>query len=120
MVNIFNHMDNFIFVISTNRKIKFANKTVLKKINVDYKNLDTLLYGMFDKERFLDIIKNFILFIPKGKILAQYHQYYGMKKAINSVINAVDDDGRAGVVWHTQGSGKSFSMTFLAGKTKRQ
>lgn len=84
-------------------------------LGVDYKNLDTLLYGMFDKERFLDIIKNFILFIPKGKILAQYHQYYGMKKAIDSVINAVDDDGRAGVVWHTQGSGKSFSMTFLAG-----
>ena len=91
-------------------------------LGVDYKNLDTLLYGMFDKERFLDIIKNFILFIPKGKILAQYHQYYGMKKAINLVINAVDDDGRAGVVWHTQGSGKSFSMTFLAGnliKNKR-
>ena len=84
-------------------------------LGVDYKNLDTLLYGMFDKERFLDIIKNFILFIPKGKILAQYHQYYGMKKAIDSVINAVDNDGRAGVVWHTQGSGKSFSMTFLAG-----
>ena len=84
-------------------------------LGVDYKNLDTLLYGMFDKERFLDIIKNFILFIPKGKILAQYHQYYGMKKAINSVINAVNSDGRAGVVWHTQGSGKSFSMTFLAG-----
>ena len=91
-------------------------------LGVDYKNLDTLLYGMFDKERFLDIIKNFILFIPKGKILAQYHQYYGMKKAINSVINAVNSDGRAGVVWHTQGSGKSFSMTFLAGnliKNKR-
>ena len=88
---------------------------VIDTLGVDYKNLDTLLYGMFDKERFLDIIKNFILFIPKGKILAQYHQYYGMKKAIKSVINAVDDDGRAGVVWHTQGSGKSFSMTFLAG-----
>ena len=95
---------------------------VIDTLGVDYKNLDTLLYGMFDKERFLDIIKNFILFIPKGKILAQYHQYYGMKKAIDSVINAVDNDGRAGVVWHTQGSGKSFSMTFLAGnliKNKR-
>ena len=88
---------------------------IIDILEVDYKNLDTLLYGMFDKERFLDIIKNFILFIPKGKILAQYHQYYGMKKAINSVIKAVDSDGRAGVVWHTQGSGKSFSMTFLAG-----
>lgn len=103
------------------KKINIEDE-VIDTLGVDYKNLDTLLYGMFDKERFLDIIKNFILFIPKGKILAQYHQYYGMKKAINSVINAVDDDGRAGVVWHTQGSGKSFSMTFLAGnliKNKR-
>ena len=96
------------------KKINIEDE-VKDTLGVNYKNLDTLLYGMFDKERFLDIIKNFILFIPKGKILAQYHQYYGMKKAINSVINAVDDDGRAGVVWHTQGSGKSFSMTFLAG-----
>ena len=96
------------------KKINMEDE-VIDTLGVDYKNLDTLLYGMFDKERFLDIIKNFILFIPKGKILAQYHQYYGMKKAIKSVINAVDDDGRAGVVWHTQGSGKSFSMTFLAG-----
>ncbi|MEE0616982.1 MAG: type I restriction endonuclease subunit R, partial [Intestinibacter bartlettii] len=96
------------------KKINMEDE-VIDTLGVDYKNLDTLLYGMFDKERFLDIIKNFILFIPKGKILAQYHQYYGMKKAINSVINAVDNDGRAGVVWHTQGSGKSFSMTFLAG-----
>ena len=96
------------------KKINIEDE-VKDTLGVDYKNLDTLLYGMFDKERFLDIIKNFILFIPKGKILAQYHQYYGMKKAIDSVINAVDNDGRAGVVWHTQGSGKSFSMTFLAG-----
>ena len=96
------------------KKINMEDE-VIDTLGVDYKNLDTLLYGMFDKERFIDIIKNFILFIPKGKILAQYHQYYGMKKAINSVINAVNSDGRAGVVWHTQGSGKSFSMTFLAG-----
>ena len=107
---------------STSREEVSIEDEVIDTLGVDYKNLDTLLYGMFDKERFLDIIKNFILFIPKGKILAQYHQYYGMKKAIHSVINAVDNDGRAGVVWHTQGSGKSFSMTFLAGnliKNKR-
>ena len=100
---------------STSREEVSIEDEVKDILGVDYKNLDTLLYGMFDKERFLDIIKNFILFIPKGKILAQYYQYYGMKKAINSVINAVHSDGRAGVVWHTQGSGKSFSMTFLAG-----
>lgn len=93
-----------------------------KKINVedevsnaDTMNLDTLMYGMFDKERFLSIIKDFILFTNKAKIMAQYHQYYGMVKAIESCKRAVKTDGRAGVVWHTQGSGKSFSMTFLAG-----
>ena len=84
------------------------------EINNKY-NFETLLFGMFDKERFLDIVKNFILFTNKGKIMAAYHQYYGMNKAIESVKRAVETDGRAGVVWHTQGSGKSFSMTFLAG-----
>ena len=96
------------------KKINIEDE-VIDTLGIDYKNLDTLLYGMFDKKRFLDIIKNFILFTPKGKIMAQYHQYYGMNKAIDSVEKAVDGDGRAGVVWHTQGSGKSFSMTFLAG-----
>ncbi len=83
--------------------------------NVDTINLDTLMCGMFDKARFLNIIKGFILFTNKAKIMAQYHQYYGMTKAIASCIKAVKNDGRAGVVWHTQGSGKSYSMTFLAG-----
>lgn len=82
---------------------------------IDKLNFDTLLYGMFGKERILDIIKNFILFTSKGKIMAAYHQYFGMNKAIDAVKRAVVTDGRAGVVWHTQGSGKSFSMTFLAG-----
>lgn len=78
-------------------------------------NLDTLMYGMFEKNRFLSIIRDFILFTNKAKIMAQYHQYYGMVKAIESCKKAVHEDGRAGVIWHTQGSGKSFSMTFLAG-----
>ncbi|WP_243159362.1 HsdR family type I site-specific deoxyribonuclease [Clostridium sp. SM-530-WT-3G] len=82
---------------------------------IDKLNFDTLLYGMFGKDRILDIIKNFILFTSKGKIMAAYHQYFGMNKAIKAVKRAVATDGRAGVVWHTQGSGKSFSMTFLAG-----
>ena len=96
------------------KKINIEDE-IIDTLGIDYRSLDTLLYGMFDKQRFLDIIKNFILYTPKGKIMAQYHQYYGMKKAISSVVDAVSGDGRAGVVWHTQGSGKSFSMTFLAG-----
>ena len=93
-----------------------------KKVNpeddsVMYQNrwLESLMFGLFHQPRLLDVIKNFILFTPKAKIMAQYHQYYGMKKAIASCERAVSGDGRAGVIWHTQGSGKSFSMTFLAG-----
>lgn len=93
------------------KKIKAEDEVT----NSDTMNLDTLMYGMFDKERFLNIIRSFILFTNKAKIMAQYHQYYGMMKAIESCKKAVKTDGRAGVVWHTQGSGKSFSMTFLAG-----
>ncbi len=91
-----------------------------KKINttdeiLDDRQLDTLMYGLFDKERLLDVIKNFTIFTNDAKIKAAYHQYYGMNKAISSTVQAVDTDGRAGVIWHTQGSGKSLSMVFLAG-----
>ncbi|MCR2820042.1 type I restriction endonuclease subunit R [Lederbergia panacisoli] len=91
-----------------------------KKINaedkvIENRQLDTLMYGLFDRERILDVIINFTLYSNEAKIMAAYHQYYGMKKAIASTIQAVHGDGRAGVIWHTQGSGKSYSMTFLAG-----
>lgn len=91
-----------------------------KKIDVndeviDNRQLDTLMYGLFEKSRFLDVIKNFTLFTNEAKIKAAYHQYYGMKKAIASATQAMNTDGRAGVIWHTQGSGKSLSMVFLAG-----
>jgi type I restriction enzyme, R subunit len=91
-----------------------------KKINlldvvIENRQLDTLMFGLFDKDRLLDVIRNFTLFTTEAKIMAAYHQYYGMRKAIASSISAVENDGRAGVIWHTQGSGKSYSMTFLAG-----
>lgn len=77
---------------------------------------DVLFKGMLEKTRILDIIKNFILFednTPEDiKIMAQYHQYYAVKKAVASTLKAVETDGRAGVFWHTQGSGKSLSMVF--------
>jgi type I restriction enzyme, R subunit len=83
--------------------------------------IETLIMGMLDKERFLDIVQEYTFFASgKAKIIAGYHQYFGMKKAIKSVIKAIDKDKRGGVVWHTQGSGKSFSMLFLtAGLIKR-
>ncbi|MEG2344795.1 MAG: type I restriction endonuclease subunit R [Anaerovoracaceae bacterium] len=84
--------------------------------------LEVLIMGMFKRERFLDIIKQFILFQSDGKdtfkILAGYHQYHAVNKAVENTIRATKEKGdrRIGVVWHTQGSGKSLSMVFYAGK----
>ena len=73
---------------------------------------------MFQKARLLDILKNFILFSGDGqkpiKILAGYHQYFAVRKAIEKAKIATKTDGKGGVFWHTQGSGKSLSMVFYA------
>ena len=75
-----------------------------------------LFYGMLRKDRLLDIINNFVLWSEDSKILSAYHQYFGVKKAITSTEKAIDNrTGKAGILWHTQGSGKSFSMVFYAG-----
>ena len=76
---------------------------------------ETLFNGMFRKDRLLDIISNYILYSNDAKILAQYHQYFGVKKAIESTLTKGKATGKAGIIWHTQGSGKSFSMVFYAG-----
>ena len=86
--------------------------------NTQYAQFDTFFEGMFQKERLLDIIKNFICFSNEGtnsfKILAGYHQYFAVRKAIESTKHAIVTDGKGGVFWHTQGSGKSLSMVFYA------
>lgn len=94
--------------------------------------LTTLIYGLCNKKTLLDYIRNFVTFeknkiedrqtkvtkIETMKKIAAYHQYYAVNKAINSTIEAAKAGGskKAGVVWHTQGSGKSLSMVFYAGK----
>ncbi|MGN1361949.1 MAG: type I restriction endonuclease subunit R [Eggerthellaceae bacterium] len=94
-----------------------------KSVDGDYAgtkgaNWKTMLDGMCPKARLLDIIKNFTCFdVREGgsaKILAGYHQYFAVRKAAERAVRAVEDDGRIGVFWHTQGSGKSLSMVFLA------
>ena len=86
--------------------------------NTQYAQFDTFFEGMFQKGRLLDIIKNFICFSNEGintfKILAGYHQYFAVRKAIESTKHATITDGKGGVFWHTQGSGKSLSMVFYA------
>ncbi|MDN6670462.1 MAG: type I restriction endonuclease subunit R [Tetragenococcus koreensis] len=81
--------------------------------NTQYAQWDTLIEGMFEKKRFLDILENFICFSDDAKILAAYHQYFAVHKAVVSAIKATETDGRGGVFWHTQGSGKSLSMVFF-------
>ena len=85
--------------------------------------LNVMIEGLLKPARLLDVIKNHIFFMNKNKekpikILAQYHQYFGVNKAYESIKRTLKPigDGRAGIVWHTQGSGKSFSMVMLAHK----
>lgn len=82
---------------------------------IDY---DTFFVGMFKQDRLLDILKNFICFSKNesgdAKILAGYHQYFAVKKAVERTVKATNGDGKIGVFWHTQGSGKSLSMVFYA------
>jgi len=87
--------------------------------------LEVLIRGVFDRQRFLDIVRNFVVFSdePSGLIkrVAKYHQYWAVNAAVESTIeaSAPDGDRRGGVVWHTQGSGKSIEMLFYAAKVMR-
>ena len=92
-----------------------ASKTMLQS--------EVLVKGICDKRRLLDLIRHFIVFEEneKGqriKKMAAYHQFHAVNKAIDETVNASKPSGnkRIGVVWHTQGSGKSLTMAFYAGK----
>lgn len=93
-----------------------------KILKITEPQLETMIKGMFEKKRFLDIIKNFILFQDDGssitKIIAGYHQYHAVNKAVENTHRALalKSDRRIGIVWHTQGSGKSLTMVFYAAK----
>ncbi len=83
--------------------------------------LEVLAKGVFDRGRFLDLIRHFIVFQEEDairKVIAGYHQFHAAGKAVATTLHAADrdGDGRGGVVWHTQGSGKSLTMAFFAGK----
>ena len=84
---------------------------------------DVLIAGMLDKKNLLDLIQNFIVFEPENgktiKKLARYQQYRAVNKAIDRILNAQSPQDRGGVVWHTQGSGKSLTMLYLAVKLRR-
>ena len=99
-----------------------------KKINDEGEegiiSLDTIIKGLCDKKRLMDLFENFIIYEETGgsvkKIFAKNHQYLGVNNAIQKFRNTNDNDGKLGVFWHTQGSGKSFSMIFFTQKIQRK
>lgn len=94
-----------------------TEKVNRKSIEQEGTSLERVIHGLFPKKRLLDYIENFILYYrDSSKIIAQNHQFIGVNKAIESFINRKQKKGKLGVFWHTQGSGKSFSMIFLSRK----
>lgn len=86
-------------------------------------SLETVIRGTCDKARFIDLVENFILFESKKatvKIVAKYHQYLGVNQALEGLHAIRENQGKLGVFWHTQGSGKSFSMVFFCQKAFRK
>lgn len=85
--------------------------------------LQVLIRGMFEPARFLDLVRNFQSFVKEdGQLIrkgAKYHQFWAVNSALESAVAAAQGDGRGGIVWHTQGSGKSLEMLYLAGKLMR-
>ena len=96
----------------------------LKEDEVGAVDLETMLLGICNKQNFMDLFENFILFDHSGgkcaKIFARNHQYLGVNEAVESYKARKLKNGKLGVFWHTQGSGKSYSMVFLAQKIRRQ
>ncbi|MBN2433737.1 MAG: type I restriction endonuclease subunit R [Spirochaetes bacterium] len=92
-----------------------------KQIESQGTSLERIIHGLLKKERLLDYIENFVLYHKETtKIIAQNHQFIGVNKAVESFKEREEKKGKLGVFWHTQGSGKSFSMIFLSRKVFRK
>src|SRR5271169_2080225 len=85
--------------------------------------LEVMIAGVFAPSRFLDLIRDFLLFESDGartwKVMAKYHQVHAVHAAVESVAAAMQGDRRGGLVWHTQGAGKSYTMVFFVNKLRR-
>ncbi len=96
-------------------------KVDLKEITRNGTSLERVIEGLFQPRRLLDYVENFILYYRENqKIVAQNHQFIGVNRAYESFVNRKELKGKLGVFWHTQGSGKSFSMIFLSRKIFRK
>lgn len=92
-------------------KIKEKLNEIITDRKID--EIDITLYSLFEKERFLDILEYFIIFDGKDKKVARYNQYFAIKKTIKRINNIKNGKRDGGVIWHTQGSGKSLTMSML-------
>ena len=85
--------------------------------------LQLMIEGVFAPTRFLDLVRDFVLFETDGartwKVMAKYHQVHAVHAAVESAARAMGTDRRGGLVWHTQGAGKSYTMVFFASKVRR-
>lgn len=127
------HCNAFI-ILSNGTDAKIGTVTSPYKFFMDWKrieeeeegvvSLDTMLRGTCDRARLIDLFQNFLLFDGEGsditKIMAKNHQFIGVNRVISQVKNIDDLRGKLGVFWHTQGSGKSYSMVFLCQKILRK
>ncbi len=105
--------------LSSSRDWFMPWKTIEGAIPKGKLDIETMIKGMFSKQVLLDLIRSFIVFERSDETLkkiAAYHQYNAVNKAVESTVKATKGDRKAGVVWHTQGSGKSLSMVFYSGK----
>ncbi len=124
---------NEVLVISDGMRARIGTLTANRERFMPWRRLDdnepsreleleVLVKDIFEKSRFLDLIRHFVVFDSDGsdvvKKMAGYHQYHAVQKAVSSTVAAAGPEGdrRVGVVWHTQGSGKSLTMAFYAGK----
>lgn len=92
-------------------KIEKELRKIVKGRKID--EIDITIYSLFEKERFLDILEYFIIFDGKDKKVARYNQYFAVKKAVERIKNIENNKRKGGVIWHTQGSGKSLTMSML-------
>jgi type I restriction enzyme R subunit len=125
---------NAFIILSNGTEAKVGTVTSKYKFFLDWKrieedqegivSLDTLVRGTCDKNRLMDIFENFLLFDDSDgevvKIMAKNHQFLGVNKVINQAQNIEELKGKLGVFWHTQGSGKSYSIVFICEKIHRK
>jgi len=126
---------NAVIILSNGSKSKIGSVTAgwehfaeWKKINDEGEegvvSLETIIRGVCDKARLLDIVENFTIFSEAqgetAKLVAKNHQFLGVNRALHAVQELKENQGKIGVFWHTQGSGKSFSMVFFSQKVLRK